>query len=135
MGDIYDGELMAHVKAPHNWGRLADPEATGTAANPLCGDEVNIYLKLGGQKIADARFDGELCAVGKASASLMTDAIRGHTKEEIAELRTRVASMLEDGEDPPLGSLEALRAVRQYRVRIRCALLPWDALGRACSGS
>lgn len=126
---------MAHVKAPHNRGRLASAQARGSANNPLCGDEVNVYLNLGDHGVAEARFDGQLCAVGMASASLMTDAIKGHTKEEIANLRAQVASMLEGGEGPPLGALDALRAVRQYRVRIRCALLPWDALGQACAGS
>ncbi len=135
MTDLYEGELMAHVKAPHNRGRLAGAAAHGRADNPLCGDEVDVYLHLGDRTVAEASFDGQLCAVGTASASLMTEAIKGRTKEEIADLRARVASMLEGREGPPLGALEALRSVRQYRVRIRCALLPWDALDRACAGS
>lgn len=130
--DLYGGALREHYEKPHNYGPLPEANAEGSAANPVCGDEVNVYLDLNGTGVRAASFDGHLCAVSKASASLMTDAVRGQNLETIESLHESFEAMMRGRSAPPLGDLEALRPVSRYRVRVRCALLPWEALRSAC---
>lgn len=130
--DLYLGVLREHYDAPHNFGRLDDASAVGHVANPLCGDEVTVYLRLQGDRFAAVLFEGQLCAVSRASASLMTDAVNGQTLDEAMRLSASVEAMLKAQDDRSLGALDALRVVSRHRVRVRCGLLPWEALRAAC---
>ena len=93
-----------------------------------------VYLRLESDGARAAAFDGHLCAISTASASLMTDTIAGKTSTEIAGLRDAFTRMMRGDETVSLGALDALRGVRRYRVRVRCALLPWEALEKALEG-
>jgi nitrogen fixation NifU-like protein len=134
LDDIYREALREHYEEPHNFGALPEANAVGRAANPTCGDEIRVYLRLDEGDARGAAFDGHLCAISTASASLMTDAVAGKTSTEIAALRAAFTRMMRGDETVSLGALDALRGVRRYRVRIRCALLPWEALARALQG-
>jgi nitrogen fixation NifU-like protein len=134
LDDIYQHALREHYEAPHNHGVLADANAQGRASNPTCGDELCVYLRLESGGARAAAFDGHLCAISMASASLMTDAVTGKSRSEIVGLRDGFTRMMRGDDAVSLGALDALRGVRRYRVRVRCALLPWDALGRALEG-
>lgn len=134
LDDIYQQALREHYEEPHNFGVLAGANASGRAANPVCGDELSVYLQLGPDGARAAAFDGHLCAISMASASLMTDAITGKTTAEIGGLRDAFTRMMRGDDTISLGALDALRGVRRYRVRVRCALLPWEALHKALEG-
>jgi nitrogen fixation NifU-like protein len=134
LDDIYRQALREHYEAPHNFGVLPEANAVGRASNPTCGDEISVYLRLEPDGAGAAGFDGHLCAISMASASLMTDAVAGKTSAEIAGLRAAFTRMMRGDEAVSLGALDALRGVRRYRVRVRCALLPWDALEKALEG-
>ncbi len=132
--DMYQGVLRVHYDAPHNYGHLDDASAVGRTSNPICGDEVTVYLRMQGEQIVATAFEGHLCAVSRASASLMTDAVNGQTIAQTTRLHAGLEAMLrgQEDRDRPLRVLEALRIVSRYRVRVRCALLPWEALRKAC---
>jgi len=134
LDDIYQQALREHYEEPHNYGVLAEANARGRASNPTCGDEICVYLRLEPGGARAAAFDGHLCAISMASASLMTDAVAGKTSAEIAGLRDAFTRMMRGDEAVSLGALDALRGVRRYRVRVRCALLPWEALEKALEG-
>ena len=132
---LYEGELREHYKSPRNYGALDDASGVGRAMNPLCGDEVTVYVAVDAQRVQDVRYEGHLCAVSKAAGSLMTEAIKGKREAEIRDLAALFEAMMRGQNGDPLGGLDALREVRRYRVRIRCATLPWDALQAALDDS
>jgi len=134
LDDIYRQALREHYEEPHNFGALPGANAVGRASNPTCGDEISVYLRLDAGDARAAAFEGHLCAISTASASLMTDAVAGRTAAEISGLRAAFTRMMRGDETVSLGVLDALRGVRRYRVRVRCALLPWEALERALQG-
>ncbi len=133
--DIYPEVLRAHYERPHNYAALDDATATGSASNPLCGDEVSVYLKADGAAVSAVTFQGHLCAVAMASASMMSEAVKNKTLDEVAEIGEAFEAMMRGRESISLGELDALRSVRKYRVRVRCALLPWEALRKACGAA
>ena len=133
--DIYPEVLRAHYEQPHNRAVLEDATATGSASNPLCGDEVSVYLKADGTAVTAVTFQGHLCAVALASASMMSEAVKDKTLDEVAAMREAFEAMMRGRESISLGELDALRSVRRYRVRVRCALLPWEALQEACNAA
>jgi nitrogen fixation NifU-like protein len=133
--DIYPEVLRAHYEQPRNFAVLDDATATASASNPLCGDEVSVYIKVGDDgTVSEVTFQGHLCAVSTASASMMSEAVRNKTPEQIAVIRGDFESMMRGRDSVSLGDLDALRGIRRYRVRLRCALLPWEALREACKG-
>ena len=128
---LYQEVILDHYKRPRNFGSLEDPDRTSEGYNPLCGDQVKVGVKLDGDRIDEIAFDGVGCAISTASASLMTEAVKGKTVEEASKLMAAFhASVTGDVEssDVPLGKLEALLGVRDYPVRIKCATLAWHAL-------
>jgi len=135
LDDIYPEALKAHYERPHNRGVLDNATATSAASNPLCGDELSVYLKTDGAEISAAAFEGHLCAVATASASMMSEAVKHKTLDEAAEMGEAFAAMMRGDDSVSLGELDALRGVRGYRVRVRCALLPWEALRKACGAA
>ncbi len=139
LSDLYQEIILDHNKHPHNAHTMDDATHTAEGHNPLCGDEIKVFLKIEGNRIADVSFVGEGCAISKASASLMTDRIKGKTLDELAAESTFVKEILNAEEDPELdlaevGDLAALSGVRQFPARIKCASLAWHAVEAALRG-
>jgi nitrogen fixation NifU-like protein len=149
--DLYREIILDHYRNPRNRGELAVPPAHRTEGfNPLCGDEVVVYLQLDGDRVADVRISGQGCSISQSSASMMTAAVADHTADEVRDLTRRFKAMMSihessleggdsndaaPGDDAPpgavLGDLEALRGVVKFPVRIKCATLPWNTLTQA----
>jgi nitrogen fixation NifU-like protein len=143
LSDLYQEVILDHNRAPRNYGALASPTHSAVGHNPLCGDRLRVMLRLEADRIADVAFEGAGCAISKASASLMTDAIKGRSVAAADALFDRVHAMLTgpggasetDPDDVDgLGKLEALAGVRQFPVRIKCATLAWHTLKAALAG-
>jgi len=137
--ELYQEVILDHSKTPHNFREIPDAQAVGVGHNPLCGDRVTIYLRLEGDRIADIGFQGSGCAISKASASLMTDAVKGKTKTEANVLFDRFREMVTGGPgtrtDPrQLGKLAVLSGVTEFPVRVKCASLAWHTLKSALEG-
>ncbi len=133
LDDLYREIILDHYQAPRNWGRLPAPATLARGTNPLCGDEIDLSLLIADDRVADVAFEGRGCSISQASASMLTETIKGKTLAEVAELFATVKALLTDPHAPEadpdvLGDLEALQGVRRYPVRIKCALLPWTVL-------
>jgi nitrogen fixation NifU-like protein len=138
--DLYQELILDHNRRPRNYGALADATQTANGYNPLCGDRLKVYVRLEGDAIAGVSFEGSGCAISKASASLMTDAVKGRSVAEAGELFDRVHAMLtapldRPGDDTGLGKLVVLAGVREFPVRVKCASLAWHTLKAALAGS
>ncbi len=135
LDEIYPEILKEHYERPRNRKILEDATASASASNPLCGDEVSVYVKAeSGGTVSVVTFEGHLCAVSTASASMMSEAVKNRTPDQVAAVRSDFESMMRGRDSVSLGDLDALRGIRRYRVRMRCALLPWEALREACKG-
>ena len=138
--DLYQEVIVDHNRSPRNFGKLEHPDRTAEGFNPLCGDKLNLYLKLDGDRISDVSFDGSGCAISVASASLMTDALKGKTLEEAETVFNSFHNLLtenkplDDTEVGKLGKLAALLGVRDYPTRVKCATLCWHTLHSAIQG-
>src|SRR5436190_14801676 len=140
LSDLYQEVILDHNRRPRNWGVL--PDATGHAEgyNPLCGDRLTLHVKIDGDRLAGISFEGSGCAISKASASLMTDAVKGRTLTEALDLFDRVHDMLTTPIDQPVdessvGKLAVLAGVREFPARVKCASLAWHTLKSALAGS
>ena len=133
--DLYQEVILDHNRRPRNFGCLAGANRRAEGFNPLCGDRLTLYLKLVDGVIEDVRSEGTGCAISTASASLMTEALKGKTEEQAKALFEGLHALLTsgDGADPavPLGKLEVLSGVREFPVRVKCATLAWHALQAA----
>ncbi len=140
--DLYQQVILDHNRSPHNFGSLPDADRRAVGHNPLCGDQLRLSLKLDGDVIRDVKFAGLGCAISKASASLMTDAVRGRTLREAEELFSRFHELLTGPPDVkpdpeavrPLGKLAVFAGVREFPVRVKCATLAWHTLKSALEG-
>lgn len=137
-GDELSEEIILdHHKRPRNF-RVIDPcDAAAERVNSSCGDEVRVFLKMEGDTLSDVAFQGQGCAISRASASLMTVKAKGHSKVEVRRLHEQLREMLigPEAEWPrELGDLTAFSGVRRFPARIKCALLPWSALEAALEG-
>jgi len=137
--ELYQQIILEHNKKPRNFKVLESANAYSLGKNPLCGDQFAVYTKLDDEgKIEDIGFQGEGCAISKASASLMTNAVKGKTREEALEMRNEFHQMLtgEWDEHHPhhLGRLTILSGVKEYPVRVKCATLAWHTLAAALEG-
>lgn len=136
--ELYQEVILDHNKRPRNRGKLDSVTNTAEGHNPLCGDNITIYLHKKDGRIDDVTFEGSGCAISTASASMMTEAIKGKTLEEVEavfrEFQQMVTATGEADEHPGLGDLEVLGGVREYPVRIKCATLPWHTLKAALQG-
>ena len=130
INELYRDVILDHNRRPRNFGTLAAADATVEGFNPLCGDRLTVRLKMSGDEIADIRFEGEGCAISTASASLMTEAVKGRTRAEALALFDRVHRLLteDDASADELGKLAALSGVREYPARVKCASLCWHTL-------
>ncbi len=133
--DLYRDVIVDHNKHPRNFGRLDPADAHADGHNPLCGDQLSITVKLNGDRIDDVKFDGSGCAISVASASLMTEAVRGKSLAEFEALHGKVHELLTQHDssiDPmSLGKLGALSGVREFPARVKCASLCWHTLQAA----
>lgn len=136
--DLYQEVIVDHNRSPRNFGRIEGADRTLEGFNPLCGDHLTLYVKFDGDQIRDIRFDGSGCAISVASASLMTEAIKGKTIREADEIFESFHDLLTaegNSVDPAkLGKLAALAGVRDYPVRVKCAVLCWHAMHSALKG-
>jgi nitrogen fixation NifU-like protein len=138
LNDLYRDVILDHNRRPRNFGPLEPADASVEGFNPMCGDRLTLRLRLRDDRIADIRFEGEGCAISTASASLMTEAVKGKTRGEALELFDRVHDLLTEdepraasGEDQDLGKLAALSGVREFPARVKCASLCWHTLASA----
>src|SRR5271154_5696159 len=131
--DLYRDVILDHNRRPRNFGLLEPADASAEGFNPLCGDRLTLRLRLDGGKIADIRFDGQGCAISTASASLMTEAVKGLTRDQALALFERVHRLLTDDAAGAgdLGKLAALSGVREFPARVKCASLCWHTLASA----
>lgn len=140
--ELYREVILDHYRSPRNRGHLADHDASAQGVNPLCGDEINVEVKFDGDTVSDVAIEGQGCSISQSSASMMTEAVKGKTRDEITQLISRFRKMmsLDESDDPGLdperpgavlGDIEALQGVRQYPVRIKCASLGWNTLMEA----
>jgi len=132
--DLYQEVILDHNRRPRNFRVLEDATHQAEGYNPLCGDRLNLFLKLDGDVIADVGFQGSGCAISKASASLMTDSVKGSAIADARALFDRFHRMVTtppDVEVEDLGKLSALAGVREFPVRVKCASLAWHTLKAA----
>lgn len=134
--ELYQETILDHSKKPRNFREIPDASAKAVGHNPLCGDRVTVYLRLDDGDIADIAFLGQGCAISKASASLMTDAVRGKSKDQAHALFDRFHKMVTGRPGDPvdtqgLGKLAVLSGVCEFPVRVKCASLPWHTLEAA----
>jgi len=133
--DLYRDVIVDHNKHPRNFGLIDPADAHADGHNPLCGDQLTITVKLDGDVISDVKFEGSGCAISTASASLMTEAVRGKSKRDFDSLHDQVHDMLTHHDstiDPSsLGKLGALSGVREFPARVKCATLCWHTLQAA----
>jgi nitrogen fixation NifU-like protein len=129
---LYKEIILEHGKNPRNEGPLADASHEETAKNPLCGDRVTLRLRLDGERVQSARFEARGCMIARASASLMTEAIEGRTRDDALALAKTIDALV-SAEHPPehVGELEPLRGVREFPARKACVTLAWHALKAA----
>jgi nitrogen fixation protein NifU and related proteins len=138
--DLYQEVILDHNKRPRNFGTLADATHAARGHNPLCGDKLTLYLKVEGDRITGISFDGSGCAISKASASLMTDAVKGHTIDEAVATFDKVHAMVTSPVEQPVdvesvGKLAVLGGVREFPMRVKCASLAWHTLKSALASS
>jgi len=132
--DLYRDVILDHNRRPRNFGRLVPANAEAVGHNPLCGDKLNLTARLEGDRLEDLRFEGQGCAISTASASLMTEVVKGRTREEIAQLFDEIHGLLTDQSYQPtrdLGKLMALAGVAEFPARVKCASLCWHTLNAA----
>ena len=132
--DLYQEVILDHNRRPHNFRVIGDANAKQEGYNPLCGDRLTLYLTLEGDVIKDAAFQGSGCAISKASASLMTDALKGKTIGEARGMFDEFHAMITSNPDSPLpdlGKLSVFAGVREFPTRIKCASLAWHTMKAA----
>lgn len=131
---LYQEMILDHYRRPRNKGAIENPDETIVMKNPLCGDEIEVQIRYEGDSIADIGFSGRGCSISQASASMMTQMIKGKSAEEVEGLRTQFRDMVmgnADADEKSLGSLRALSGVAKFPARVKCALLAWNALEEA----
>lgn len=129
---LYQEMILDHYRRPRNKGTLENPDASAEMRNPLCGDEIDLQVTFAGDSLDDLRFSGRGCSISLASASMMTQIVKGKSTTEVDDIRNRFRQlMLGDqtaANDARLGSLRAFSGVSRFPARVKCALLAWNAL-------
>jgi nitrogen fixation protein NifU and related proteins len=129
--DLYKEVILDHYRAPRNKGRLDPHDVALERNNPLCGDEIEVFVKFDGESVGGLTFDGKGCSISMASASMMTERVQGLSVKDAGELAETIKRMMageEEGDPEALGDLVSLKGVVKYPVRIKCALLGWNTL-------
>ena len=135
--DLYQSVILDHYKTPRNYGSLDGATGSADGVNPLCGDHVTVHVRVDGDTVAGVGFEGNGCAISKASASLMTEIVEGRSVAETETIFSRFHDLVtgEAAVDPEeLGKLEVLSGVREFPARVKCATLAWHALRAAIAG-
>src|SRR6266404_6086749 len=126
--DLYQQVILDHSKSPRNFHKLENATCAAQGHNPLCGDHYTIYARMEGDVIKEISFQGAGCAISKASASILTDTLKGKTKDEVKTLFDAVHDMVTTGKsDGSVGKLAAFAGVHKFPARVKCAILPWHA--------
>lgn len=136
--DLYKEVILDHYRTPRNKGRLEPHDVALERNNPLCGDEIELFLKFNGGNLEGIAFDGKGCSISQASASMMTEKVKGLSTKDAATLAETIKSMMAgeaEGDPEQLGDLVSLKGVVKYPVRIKCALLGWNTLVEAIEES
>jgi nitrogen fixation protein NifU and related proteins len=135
IGALYQEMILDHYRRPRNKGELEGADQSALMKNPLCGDEIGVHVKFDGDVISDLSFSGRGCSISQASASMMTQLVKGKNLADVEDLRTRFRDMVmgtaDATEDSTLGSARALSGVSKFPARVKCALLAWNALEQA----
>ena len=135
IGALYQEMILDHYRRPRNKGTLENADASVEMKNPLCGDEIELQVAFDRDGVSDLRFSGRGCSISQASASMMTQMVKGKSTEEIDAIRKQFRELmlgdLSAADDPRLGSLRALAGVARFPARVKCALLAWNALDNA----
>jgi len=135
--ELYQDVILEHSKAPRNYRKLEGANHKAEGYNPLCGDHFTVYVNLDGDKIQDASFQGSGCAISKASASMMTQSVKGKSKKEAEKLFEKFHQLVtgsERGDPESLGKLAVFAGVSEFPVRVKCATLAWHTLEAALEG-
>ena len=136
--ELYRDVILDHNRRPRNFGRIEPADTHAEGHNPLCGDRLTVWLRLKDDRIEDIRFEGKGCAISTASASLMTEAVKGKDRTTVRSLYGRIHSLLTQQDAQPdtsLGKLAALSGVREFPARVKCASLCWHTLNAALERS
>jgi len=138
LGELYQQVILDHNRKPRNFQKVADANRSAEGFNPLCGDQIQVYVKLEDDRIRDIGFQGSGCAISRASASLMTSALKGKSAGEAEELFQRFHRLVtsEEAADPEArGKLTVFSGVREFPARVKCASLAWHTLRAALQGT
>jgi nitrogen fixation NifU-like protein len=138
LDDIYKEVILDHYKSPRNKRELPGAELKSSANNPLCGDEITVYVHTDGETIAEVTYQGAGCSISQSSASMMTEAVTGLTSADAKRLASDFRGMMAGEVEPSeeaFGDLVALKGVVKYPIRIKCAVLAWDVLQDALDGA
>ena len=134
---LYQEVILDHYRRPRNKGTLEAPTGSASLRNPVCGDEVDVQVEVRDGKVAAVKFGGRGCSISQASASMMTELVKGHTPEEARALGERFAAMVrgdtQAAQDEALGQARALAGVSKFPRRVTCAIIAWEAMARAVS--
>ncbi len=139
LNELYQETILEHNKNPRNFRAIDDADKTALGNNPLCGDALEVYVKMDGDKVADVAFKGSGCAISKASASMMTQVAKGRSKEEVEQIFDEFHKMVTGGldvetEENQLGKLKIFAGVLEFPARVKCASLSWHTLHAALQG-
>lgn len=139
LNDLYQETILEHNKNPRNFRAIEDADREADGNNPLCGDALRVYVKLDGETVMDVAFKGSGCAISKASASMMTQMVKGRTRGEAETLFDEFHRMVTGGLDPEaeeshLGKLKIFAGVLEFPARVKCASLSWHTLNAALHG-
>jgi nitrogen fixation protein NifU and related proteins len=137
--DLYQELILDHGRRPRNFRPLAGASRSAEGYNPLCGDKVKVYVKMDGDTVKDISFEGGGCAISTASASIMTESLKGKTRAEVEELfqafHDLVTGQKAQLEAPELGKLAVFSGVSEFPIRVKCATLSWHTLRAALNGA
>jgi nitrogen fixation NifU-like protein len=129
LSELYQELILDHSRRPRNFRTLPDANCRGQGTNPICGDHYTIYARIEGDTVKELAFQGSGCAISKASASLLTEALVGKTRVEVQMIFNAVRDMITTGRmESDLGKVAALAGVHKFPERIKCAVLPWHAV-------
>ncbi|HWF19385.1 MAG TPA: SUF system NifU family Fe-S cluster assembly protein [Verrucomicrobiae bacterium] len=136
LDDLYQQVILDHCKSPRNFHALEGANRKGEGFNPLCGDNYTVFLKMNGDIVEDISFTGSGCCISKASASLLTTAVKGKTKNEVKALFEKIHDLITTGrgDEAGVGKLAVFAGVHKFPARVKCAILSWHAVLAAVEG-
>jgi len=135
LSDLYQEVILDHCKKPRNFHEMPSPTCSAQGHNPLCGDQLKLFVSMNGDVISDISFVGSGCCISKASASILTETVRGKSKTEVQTIFDQVHEMVMTGQvNGDVGKLAVFAGVHKFPARVKCAILAWHALVAALKG-